>query len=320
MVKTLSWGSHADELQLLCDDIVDIKFLTIDDIRKRLELILGPEEKVHGVDLRYIALLEFLFTKSQGPYSPYFLKYSRLIQLIVNRSGALKNMLNNTGAHAIGNMILNGRGKLKFTISDFYELGYVLDFWESCGLEKQTPRTVFRAILTKKGILERIQKKEPEILIRLSNVFPMFEKEIMPGNFDWISLSASPHNPFNKYYDSIIQYHIQQGLSLEDIIQLENFRQRNPVVKRNHFLSYLVKKHQNFQCQICNAGDRVNDPFNIQVHHIIPLSVKGEDYSSNMLVTCGSHHKEIHGGIIKIEKGERITINCDGKTFFSEPN
>ena len=239
---------------------------------------------------------------------------------MIIRSRAFQNLLNDSGSAAIGNMVLNGRGNLKFIISDFFELGYVMDFWETCGLEKQTPRKIFQAILAKKGIHYRIQILDPDLLIRLSNVFPMFEKEINPSNVDLVSLSAISHNPFNDYYDSIIQYHVQQGLALEEIIQLENLRQRNPIERRNHFLSYLVRKYQNFQCQICNVWSPSQNSVDIQVHHIIPLSAKGKDLSSNMLVACNIHHKEIHSGRITVEKGEKITINCNGEQLSTEPN
>ncbi|MEN6396007.1 MAG: hypothetical protein ABFC78_05945, partial [Methanoregula sp.] len=130
----------------MSDDLIDRRE-TYDAIIKRLELIFGPAGKVLGVDVRLLAFLEFLYSKSQGPYSPYFLKYSHLIQVIIRRSAPLRNMLNESGAHAIGNMVLDGRGHLKFKISDFNELSYVLDFWENCGLAALTPRTIFDAIL-----------------------------------------------------------------------------------------------------------------------------------------------------------------------------
>lgn len=320
MAKTLGWGSHTDELLLLSEEIIELKQINIKDLQNKLQLILGPKVSVEGVDLRLIAFLEFLFLKSQGPYSPDFTKYSLVIQSIIRQSGTLKNMLNKTGSHAIGNMVLNGRRKLKFTISDFYELQYVLDFWEGCGLEKQTPRSIFNAILKKKGISEQIQNKDPSLLVRLSSVFPMFEKEIISADFNLISIRESPQNPFVEYYESIIKYHTDQGLTLEGVIQLENLRQRNPIEKRNSFLVYLVKKQQNFQCQLCKTGCTTKDPSFIEVHHIVPLSKRGEDLSSNMLVTCNFHHKDIHEGRILIEKSERIAINCGGEQFYTKAN
>ena len=152
MGRTMHWGEHTDELQLLSEEIIEKRLTTIDAIQQRLEQILGPGEKKFGVDFQLVAFLEYLFFKSQGPYSPYFLKYSNIIRFLIIRLPALRNLLNNSGADAIGNMILNGRGRLKFIISDFFELGYVLDFWENCGLKKLTPRKIFQAILTKKGI------------------------------------------------------------------------------------------------------------------------------------------------------------------------
>ena len=113
MEKRLKWHLHETELQFLSDDIIDRRE-TYDAIGKRLDLIFGPAGKILGVDVRLLAFLEFLYTKSQGPYSPYFLKYSHIIKIIIRRSGALRNMLNESGAQAIGNMVLDGRGNLNF--------------------------------------------------------------------------------------------------------------------------------------------------------------------------------------------------------------
>jgi hypothetical protein len=319
MEKRLRWQHYQTELQNLCEDLID-KRETYDAIRKRLELIFGPAGKILGVDARLLAFLEFLYTRSQGPYSPYFLKNSRLIQVIIRRSAPLRNMLNASGAHALGNMILDGRGNLNFKISDFNEFTYVLDFWENCGLEVQTPRSVFEAILNKKGVRERIERQDGALLIRLSNIFPMFEKEIIPSDVDLNQIKERVQEPFREYFDSIIQDYLSQGKSIDDIIEIENARAGKSLAKRNQFLSYLVKRRHNFECQICAAGDLAKIPSFIQVHHIVRLSDDGEDHSRNMIVTCNYHHEEIHKGRITLEKGEKILIDYYGKKYFTSVN
>ncbi|HNW79935.1 MAG TPA: HNH endonuclease signature motif containing protein [Methanoregulaceae archaeon] len=319
MEKRLKWHPYKVELQYLSDDLIDRRE-TYDAIGKRLELIFGPAGKILGVDARLLAFLEFLYSKSQGPYSPYFLKYSRLIKIIIRRSAPLRNMLNESGAHAIGNMVLNGRGKLKFKISDFNELSYVLDFWENCGLLPQTPRTIFNAIKNKSAFRYRIEKLDGALLIRLSNIFPMFETEIIPSDVDIKQLIESQQEPFREYYQEILQDYLSQGKGIDEIIDIENQRAGKTLVYRNQFLSFLVKKRHDFHCQICAAGDPAIIPSSIQVHHIMPLSEKGEDHSSNMIVTCNYHHQEIHNGKIKIEIGNIITIHINGKKYFTTPN
>lgn len=319
MERRLKWQQFQTELQNLSDDLIDRRE-TYDAIEKRLELIFGPAVKILGVDARLLAFLEFLYTKSQGPYSPYFLRYSRLIQVIIRRSVPLRNMLNASGAHALGNMVLDGRGNLNFKISDFNELSYVLDFWENCGLEIQTPRSVFDAILNKKGIKQRIERVNGSLLIRLSNIFPMFEREIIPSDLDLNTIKEQVQEPFRDYFEDIIQDYLSQGKSIDDIIEIENARAGKTLAKRNQFLSYLVKRRHNFECQICAAGDITKVPSFIQVHHIVRLADDGEDHSRNMIVTCNFHHEEIHKGRIKLEKGERILIDSNGKRYFTSPN
>lgn len=319
MEKRLKWHLHETELQHLSDDLID-KRESYDAIGRRLELTFGPAGKILGVDVRLLAFLEFLYTKSQGPYSPYFLKYSHIIQIILRRSAPLRNMMNGSGAHALGNMVLDGRGNLNFKISDFNELSYVLDFWEKCGLEAQTPRSIFNAILNKKGVRYRVEKLDGALLIRLSNIFPMFENEIIPPNVDLKQFSESLQNPFAEYFEDIIQDYSTQGKSIDDIIEIENLRAGKTLERRNQFLSYLVKKRHNFQCQICSAGDPAKFPSYIQVHHIIRLADNGEDHSRNMIVTCNYHHEEIHRGRIRLETGEKISIESNGRKLFTSPN
>ncbi len=319
METRLKWRLYETELQILSDDIIDRRE-TYNAIGKRLELIFGPTGKIRGVDARLLAFLEFLYTKSQGPYAPDFLKYSQIIKVIIRRSRPLRNMLNESGAHAIGNMVLNGRGNLNFTISDYNELSSVLDFWEDCGLQTQNPRAIFDAILIKKGIRNRIESRDGALLIRLSNIFPMFESEIISPDLDLNQLNRGLQNPFSGYFEDITQKYLSQGKSISDIIEIQNQRAGKTQNRRNQYLSFLVKKRCNYQCQICATCDPVKIPFSIQVHHITPLSENGDDHSRNMIVVCNYHHHDIHSGRIQLEKGEVITIERNGKKFFTSPN
>lgn len=319
MAKRLNWKLYEAELELLSDDLV-ARREPYSAIEERLESIFGPAGEIRGVDLRLLAFLEYLFTRSQGPYAPGFLKYSHIINVIIRRSWTLRNMLNKSGAHAIGNMVLNGRGKLNFKISDYNELSYILDFWQGCGLWTQTPRTVFDAILSKRIVQNRIVSRDADLLIRLSNIFPMFESEIIPSDLDLSPIREGSQNPFPKYFESITQDYLSQGKTISEIIEIENLRAGKTLSRRNQYLSYLVKKRCNFQCQICVAGDPAKYPSFIQVHHITPLSENGDDHSSNMIVVCNHHHQEIHRGQIQIKKGEVLSIEGNGKKFTTNPN
>lgn len=110
------------------------------------------------------------------------------------------------------------------------------------------------------------------------------------------------------------------GKSVDDIIEIENQRAGKTLDRRNRFLSYLVKKRHNFQCQICSAGETARIPSFIQVHHMVRLADDGEDHSRNMIVTCNYHHEEIHRGRMRLENGEKIQIEYDGKKMFTTPN
>ena len=321
MGKLVNWRPHEAELQILSDDLIEGR-VSYDIIKERLASLFGPAKKILGVDARLRAFLEFLFMKSQGPYSPYFMKYSHIILMIIRRSRPLRHNLNESGAHTIGNMILNGRGHWKFVISDFNELSSILEFWLQCGLHPQTPRTIFDAILNKNEIRFRIERLDGTLLVRLANIFPMFENEIFPPDMDINCLRKKEPEPFKKYYLNIIQDYYSQGKSIDDIIDRENQRSGETLVYRNQFLTFLVKTRHNFQCQICAAGDPAADPLGIEVHHIIRLADRGKDHSGNMIVTCDYHHKQIHNGKIIIEKENEdiLAIRSNGRLFLTNSN
>jgi len=321
MGRRVNWRPHEAELQILSDDLIERR-VSYDTIKERLTSIFGPAKKILGVDARLRAFLEFLFMKSQGPYSPYFMKYSHIILMIIRRSSPLRHNLNESGADTIGNMILNGRGHWKFVISDFNELSSILEFWLQCGLHPQTPRTILNAIQNKNEINFRIERRDGALLIRLANIFPMFENEIFPPDMDFNCLRRKEPEPFKKYYLDIIQDYYSQGKSIDDIINTENQRSGETLVYRNQFLTFLVKTRHNFQCQICAAGNPAPNHSSIEVHHIIRLADHGKDHSGNMIVTCDYHHKKIHEGTIILEKEneDTIVIRINGRQFFTDSN
>jgi len=324
MGKRVKWDTHIEELQGLCDDLIERRE-TYDNLIDRLSRIFGPAKMIRWVDGRLRAFLEFLFMQSQGPYSPDFLRYSPIIQQIVQRTAPLKANLNENGAHTIGNMVLNGRGHWNFIISDYNELEYVLKFWENCNLTPQTPRMIFDAIIAKNEIRYRIEKLDPDLLLRLSRIFPEYKDEIIPPGVDPDQLPRPPQEPFKEYYQDIIQEYLSQGFDIDDIIARENERAALTIRYRHQFLVYLVKLRHNFLCQICTAGDPVKgdhaDPSSaVEVHHIWSLAEGGEDRSRNMIVTCPCHHRQIHAGLIQLTNGEMITIKKEGRIYFTRSN
>ncbi|MDD1703024.1 MAG: HNH endonuclease [Methanoregula sp.] len=324
MGKRVQWDTHVEELQRLSDDLIERREI-YDNIKDRLAGIFGPAKCILGVDARLRAFLEFLFMRSQGPYSPEFLHYSPIIRHIIRRTSPLITNLNESGAHTLGNMVLNGRGHWKFIISDYNELEYVLKFWETCNLTPQTPRMVFDAIISKNEIRYRMERLDPDLLLRLSRIFPLYKDEIIPSGVDPDQLPRPPQEPFKQYYQDIIQDYLAQGMSIDDIIEKENLRAAQTITYRHQFLVYLVKLRHNFLCQICTAGDPVKgiqtDPsYAVEVHHIWSLAEGGEDHSRNMIVTCPHHHKQIHAGLIQLMNGEMITIKKEGRIFFTRSN
>jgi hypothetical protein len=117
-------------------------------------------------------------------------------------------------------MVLDGRGKLKFPLSDAFEFQEMLFFWERCGLKTPTPRKVFEAILEKKGVKTKISSGDPQLLIRLVSIFPMYKKDIIPDNIDFDTLIRQINDPSIDYFEDIIQNYINSGLKIHDIITL----------------------------------------------------------------------------------------------------
>ena len=84
----------------------------------------------------------------------------------------------------------------------------------------------------------------------------------------------------------------------------------------------LVKMHNGFKCQICDAlGQkpvgfikRNGQPY-VEAHHVMPVAKKqvGSLSASNVMTVCANHHRQLHyGGIDVIITAETFVFSVDG--------
>jgi len=66
-----------------------------------------------------------------------FQKLVEVMKTILELYPLIRSLLNGLANHALTNMVLNGRGNLKFKICDRYELMKVLKAWQYIGLKQQ---------------------------------------------------------------------------------------------------------------------------------------------------------------------------------------
>ena len=71
----------------------------------------------------------------------------------------------------------------------------------------------------------------------------------------------------------------KQGISLDEMIKMENDYKPIKEMKRNLILSFLIKMRYNFKCKVCKRNSEIKIGDKIEVHHIIPLLANGEDHS-----------------------------------------
>lgn len=120
--------------------------------------------------------------------------------------------------------------------------------------------------------------------------------------------------------------------SFEDIIRLEEkYKNSTPTFKEiisrrieRGDISKLIKKHNNYRCQVCESiGQnpisfikKNGEPY-IETHHIIPVSelTTGLLGVSNLMTICANHHRQIHFGNVKIlsDINEKFIFNIDGQ-------
>lgn len=324
----LNWRRYQEEFALLADVLVTDEQPSPVDLVSRIRLICQNDPAVDhlilGVDPSLLAFLEYLFFRAEGPYAPCFRTYAKVIIFVCQSSPELCNLLNLNSADAIGNMILNKRGKLKFVIADHLELLMLLDWWPLFGLAPVNQRQVFDAIIQKSSIHRRLSSSDPVLIMRLLEVFPLYQSEFCPDEITLEELlnrrkSVSPL-PSHKRYHRLLEELTNQGLDIFAIIRQEEQRILPIQVSRNTFLSYLVKQlHQN-TCQICNLHGPSLPDSEITVHHIVPLSAGGADSARNMLVVCRIHHRAIHAGEINVSINEIIEISYQGTIYCIVPN
>ncbi len=311
MVKKINWKSRIAQLKRISLELYKDKNLTKEAFIQKLSEIFPEFKILQGDDTRTIAFLEFCFYMADGPYSRKFAFFITLLRKIFRIYPPLRGLLNRSGAAAIGNMVLGAKGKLKLEISDLYELRIILRAWKKMGLKPESPYSILKAVMEKRAVQKKIKENNPFLLARLREIFPMFKDKFLKKDYD---LNLALYEHFKSRFDTVIDYYEKKGYSIEEMIRTENERKMPVGVSRNNLLAFLVKKFKSFRCQACEKFNLKQARFHqIQVHHIIPLSEGGGNESSNMLVLCERHHKEVHQGKMTIEPFKKIIIRYKGR-------
>jgi len=300
------------KLDKIAIEIYESKNFSRVNLIDRLAEIFDEDYKELDVDVRIIVLIEFCFFKAGGPYSRRFEYFSEIICRIIALYPELQKILNGKAVELISKMVLNEKSSLKFKISDNYELRIVLDMWKKMGLKPISIESVFNTVMQKRSIILDLKEKNIYLLALLKKVFPYYEKYYLSNQIDH---SKGIHEQEKKRFDNLIIEYKNQNLSLNDIIQKENLRDMPTEIKRNNFLSYLLKKKHKFRCQICQLTKSKSKTHNFESHHIIPLEQGGTDHSSNMIVLCKKHHNEAHSGTLEITCKKNLTIKYKRKQF-----
>jgi len=315
-MKRLSWQPYKKIFQ----EITEIISINEEDIEPFLSSSLNEctrhdpsgNLEILGVSASLIAYLEYLFHEAEGPYSQNFKYYADVITKVFMNNFNLRDFININSADTLANMILNRRGKLKFLIADQFELFITLQLWKQSGLIPVYSEDVLDAVLNKPTIRDRIEHGDPELIIRLIDVFPGHHNEINPHNLtreeliNTHALLVPP--PSERRYKQVLNSALLEGKDLRTQIKNEEHRVLPMQMRRNRFLAFLVREYYHNACQICSLiGETLKN--RTSVHHIIPLSEGGKDTADNMFVTCKYHHQQIHAGDIRLCLNERyITI------------
>jgi len=304
--------NHIEEMDKLATEIYEAQNFSAINLIERLTQIFGEGYKKLGADIRIIVFIEYCFFKAGGPYSQKFKYYSKIVSKVLRLSPEWLKMLNKTADAAIANMVLNVRGKLKFKISDKYELRLVLDMWKKMGLKPRSIESVFNAVMHKWSVVADLTEKNIYLLALLKQVFPLYEECYLPNQMD---LSKAIYEHQRKRFDSLITEYKNQNLSLNEMIQRENSRIMPTGIKRNNFLSYLLKNKHKFRCQMCRLIKSSSKSRFFESHHIVPIEQGGVDHSSNMIVLCKKHHSEAHSGSLEIICKNKLIIKYKGKQY-----
>jgi len=306
------WKIHTKELNKLATEIYDESNFSRINLIEQLTQIFGEGYKKLGADIRIIVFIEFCFFKAEGPYSQKFKYYSKIIAKVLKLSPEGLKMLNRTADAAIANMVLNARGRLKFKISDYYELKLVLDMWKKMGLKPRSIESVFNAVMHKWSVVDDLKEKNIYLLALLKQVFPYYEKWFLPKGMD---LSKAIYEQQRKRFESLIADYKSQNLTINEMIQKENLRVMPTGIQRNNFLSYLLKIKHKFRCQICRLTKSSSKSRFFDSHHIVSLEQGGVDHSSNMIVLCKKHHSEAHSGSLEIICRNKLIIKYKGRQY-----
>lgn len=324
----LNWRHYHDEFENLAGELISDSLSDSTGLAGKLRNICQNDAALNmtylGAESYLVAFLEYLFFRAEGPYSLDFISYAECIRLVFASSDSLCTLLNHNAADAIGNMVLNKRGKLKFAIADHLELMILLDWWIRFGLWPVTQRQVFEVIMSKSTISHRITIFDPGLILRLLEVFPSYKQEFCPPDITKEDLERRQSDicplPSQRRYRRLYEQMMEDGYDLIDMIEEEERRILPIQIKRNTFLGFLVKQLHQERCQICKIpGQTISDPV-ITVHHIVPLSEGGVDEAGNMLVVCRHHHQAIHIGEIQVRLGTTIEISSPEMLHQIEPN
>ena len=324
----LNWRNHQEGFTHLTGLLISGDSFAITTLPSRITGICEKDplsgKQILGVDSSVLAFLEYLFFRAEGPYSPDFVPYAHVIRLVCQSSPPLCNLLYLNSADAIGNMILNKRGRLKFAIADHLELLLLLEWWPRFGLNPVSLRQVFEAVTQKTDVHRRLSVQDPVIILRLLEVFPVYRPEFCPDDLSLEDLKMRQNEisplPSHRRYHQLLGKYLKQGMSICDVIRQEEKRILPIQVSRNSFLSYLVKKMHLDTCQICTISGMSLSGSEITVHHIVPLSEGGCDTARNMLVVCLSHHRAIHAGEIIVTVHETVEIRTRDMVHHLPPN
>lgn len=307
------------EFSALVDELLE-KDLTVDDLIARLEVFLGTEpELLFGADKRVRKLIEYCFYSAEGPYNPDFSRLKPAIKKILLVHPPVRKLLASSGDHAIANMVLGKRGRLKISILDRYELRKTLYFWAEVGLGTISERDVFEAVINKKSVKNILENEQDSsyltLVTRLKLVFPYYIKSIISNQYD---IEEEIFNLTKRRF-AFVDTLLAKGAKIEDLIEKEN-KNFEPTRKRNYYLAFLVKKKHQFACQFCKQMGKTNH-FRIETHHVVPLYKGGDDQSENMIVLCKKHHRLADKGKIKIElHNTNVFIYDRGKKYVLKTN
>lgn len=294
--------------------------MTFDELIAQLELFLGTEQELlFGADRRVRKLLEYCFYIAEGPYNPDFSRLKPAITKILLLHPPVRKLLTSSGDHAIANMVLGKRGRLKISILDRYELKKILYFWADVGLGTLSEQEVFEAVISKKSVKKILENEQDSsyltLVTRLKLVFPHYIRSVISNQYD---IEEEIFNLTKRRF-AFVDTLLAQGIKIEDLIEKENnnFELRR---KRNYYLAFLVKKKHQFACQFCRRLGKINR-YRIETHHIVPLYKGGDDQSENMIILCKKHHRLADKGKIRIElHNTNVFIYDRGKKYVFKTN